>query len=194
MSIRVEVDGGKSLERAEKLLAGITRGNFTGTRNAAYRALERAGASAKTEAGRFAAEEYTINKGDFTRNVSVTTSVSGGGSTHGGEISMSLKFAGTVLPLLTFNTKYSRDGLLTTQIKRNGGAATLEHAFAERVFGPIAAFERVGSPRFPVEQKFGPSTAHMMQNEQVIEKMDKKIKEEFEKRMEVQITRIMNGW
>lgn len=94
---------------------------------------------------------------------------------------MSISFSGTVLPLLTFNTTYSRDGTVQTQVKRNGGAATLQHAFVARIFGPTAVFERVGSPRFPVEQKFGPSTGHMMRNEEVIEKMDETIRDTFQK-------------
>ena len=82
----------------------------------------------------------------------------------------------------------------TTKVKRNGGAASLQHAFTAKIFGPIAVFERVGSPRFPVEQKFGPSTGHMMQNEQIVEKMDETIRETFDKRVEHEILRVLNGW
>ena len=57
-----------------------------------------------------------------------------------------------------------------------------------------AVFERVGSPRFPVEQKFGPSTGHMMRNEEVIEKMDETIRDTYEKRVEHEILRVLNGW
>lgn len=107
---------------------------------------------------------------------------------------MSISFSGTVLPLLTFNTTYSRDGTVQTQVMRNGGAATLQHAFVAHIFGPTAVFERVGSPRFPVEQKFGPSTGHMMRNEEVIEKMDETIRDTYEKRVEHEILRVLNGW
>ena len=115
--IRVEDVGSISLDRVNKLLAGIPGG----IQKAAYSALKRAGDTAKTRAGQFAAEEYTISKGDFMKNVSVKTNIT---SELGSVVSMSISFAGTVLPLLAFNTKYSRDGLLTTQVKRNGGAAT----------------------------------------------------------------------
>ena len=83
---------------------------------------------------------------------------------------------------------------MQTQVMRNGGAATLQHAFVARIFGPTAVFERVGSPRFPVEQKFGPSTGHMMRNEEVIEKMDETIRDTYEKRVEHEILRVLNGW
>lgn len=186
-AIRVDQIGQDTVDRINKILSGVPGGAFKAT----YSALKMAGDSAKTKAGQFAAAEYTITKGDFMRNVTEKTSVSGG---TGGVATLSISFAGSVLPLLTFNTRYSRDGSLTTQVKRNGGAATLQHAFAEKVFGPIAVFERVGAPRFPVEQKFGTSTGHMMQNEEVVEKMDKTIRETFEERAEHEILRVLNGW
>lgn len=185
--IHIKTMGAEKLDRVNKLLAGFPAGAI----KASASALKRAGSTAKTKAGQFAAVEYTIRKGDFMRNVTTKTQV---GSNAGSVVSLKISYAGNVLPLLTFNTQYSKDGMIQTQVKRNGGAATLEHAFAERVFGPIAVFERVGSSRFPVEQKFGPSTAHMMQNEAVIEKVDQTIQATFDSRIEHEILRIMNGW
>lgn len=185
--ITVDDVGGQSLERLNKILAGVPGGVW----KAASSALKRAGDSAKTKAGQFAAAEYTISKGDFMRNVTEKVRLTGGA---GGVASMKISFAGRVLPLLTFNTRFSKDGLVQTQVKRNGGAATLEHAFVASIFGPAAVFERVGAPRFPVEQKYGPSTAHMMQSEAVIEKMDETIRDTFDKRIEHEILRVLNGW
>jgi hypothetical protein len=188
-TIRIDEANQGTINRINKILAGVPGGAY----KAAYNALKRAGDTAKTKAGQFAAAEYAITKSTFMSNVKEKTRITGGNS-MGGVASLSISFAGTVLPLLSFSTKYSRDGALTTQVMRNGGAATLQHAFAARVFGPIAVFERVGAPRFPVEQKFGPSTGHMMQNEKVVEQMDKTIQETFEQRAEHEILRLLNGW
>lgn len=184
--IRFDSIGQNSVDRVSKLLAGVQGGAYKATSNA----LRRAGESAKTQAGRFAATEYTITKGDFMHNVTIKTQVSG----SGGVASMSIGFAGYVLPLLSFDTSFSRDGRIRTKVKRNGGAASLQHAFAAKVFGPIGIFERVGAGRFPVEQKYGPSTGHMMQNEDVIQKMEDTIHKTYEARIEHEITRILNGW
>jgi len=189
MRISIDEANQGTIQRLNKILAGIPGGAY----KAAYNAMKRAGDTAKTKAGQFAAAEYTISKSTFMSNVTEKTQISGGNS-MGGVASLSISFAGTVLPLLSFNTRYSRDGAITTQVKRNGGAATLQHAFAAKVYGPIAVFERVGAPRFPVEQKFGPSTGHMMQNEKVVEQMDKTIQETFEQRAEHEILRLLNGW
>ena len=187
MSVRITEVGSESLSRVNKILAGVPGGAWKATSSA----LKRAGDTAKTRAGQFAAAEYTINKGDFMRNVRQKSHIT---SEAGGIVSLRISYAGSVLPLLTFRTRYSRNGLLQTQVKRDGSPAVLQHAFAAKVFGPVGVFERVGSERFPVEQKYGPSTAHMMQNEAVIEKMDTTIRETYERRLEHEITRVLNGW
>ena len=185
--IRVEQVGGESFERLSKVLAGIPGGIY----RAAYGALQRAGDTAKTRAGQFAAKEYTISKGVFMKNVAVKSTVSSAG---GSGVSMNIRYAGAVLPLVTFNTSYSRGGRVRVQVKRASAGDVLDHAFAARAFGPMGIFERVGRPRFPVQQLFGPSTAHMMRNEQVIDQMDETIRETYKKRMEHEIMRVLNGW
>lgn len=185
--IKIEDVGGQSLDRINKLLAGIPGG----ATKAASSALKRAGEAAKTQAGRFAAAEYTINKGDFMRNTTIKTKSS---ATTDGVASMSISYAGNVLPLLTFNTSYARDGSVRTQVKRNGSAQLLEHVFVAKISGHTGAYERLGRSRFPLEQKYGPSTGHMMRNEDVIEQMDETVRETFERRAEHEILRVLNGW
>jgi len=188
-TITVEDIGGQNLERANKLLAGIPGG----VRQAVKWSLIRAGRAGETEAGRFAAREYTITKQTFMKNVRYQSKIRGG-APGGGILSLEIEYAGKVLPLLTFNTSYSRGGRVRVQVKRASAGAVLDHAFAARVFGPMGIFERVGRPRFPVQQLYGPGTAHMMRNERVIDQMDEKIRETYEKRMETEINRILNGW
>lgn len=187
MSVKISEIGAESLERLNKILAGVPDGIW----KASYSALRRAGDTAKTRAGQYAAEEYIINKGDFMKNVRHKSHIN---SEAGGIVSMSISYAGNVLPLLTFRTRYSRSGLLQTQVKREGTPTMLKHAFAARVFGPIGVFERIGADKFPVEQKYGPSTAHMLQNETVVKKMDETIRDTFDRRLEHEITRVLNGW
>ena len=58
MSVRISEVGANSLSRINKILAGIPGGIW----KASYAALKRAGDTAKTRAGQFAAEAYTIKK------------------------------------------------------------------------------------------------------------------------------------
>ena len=87
-----------------------------------------------------------------------------------------------------------RDGSVRTQVKRNGGAQLLEHVFVAKIGGHTSTYERIGKARFPLEQKYGPSTGHMMRNEDVIERMDETVRETFERRAEHEILRVLNGW
>lgn len=178
----IEIDGGEELKKAELLLAGIPGGVY----KASYAAMSRAGSSAKTKAGQLASAEYTITKGTFMGKTVVRS--------HGhGAASISIRFAGSVLPLLQFQTRYASNGLMT-RVRRDGGGGALQHAFVANVFGSTAVFERSGKGRFPVEQLFGPATGSMMKDKAVVEKMEQTIIETYEKRMEHEITRILNGW
>ena len=167
--IHVSETGGMNLDRANKVLAGL--GDGKQLRNALYNAISRAGKSAKSDAGRFAANEYSITKATFNSNVRTFYHINyNGGKLSGGVVSCEVSFAGNVIPLIQFNTKFSRDGGVRTTVKRGSGG-TLEHAFIASI-GGYDVYERLTTKRFPLEKKYGPSAAHMMMNETVEERMD----------------------
>lgn len=184
---RISDIGSGSFERAAALLKGIKNGAYC----AVNAALQRAAASGKTQAGRFAAERYYIRKSDFMDNVTIKQHVEHNAD---GTISLNISYAGYVLPLLTFRTRVRSGGLLETQVKRGGPGSTLDHAFAARVYDRTAVFERRGKERFPVKQLYGPSTAHMMRDEEVVKRMDETIRDTYEKRIEHELERVINGW
>ena len=184
--IQINETGRDSLTRVNKILAGVPGGAI----KAAQSALKRAADTAKTKSGQFAAAEYTINKGTFMANTTMKTEAAGG---FGGVASMTLSYAGSPIPLLTFNTKYARDGHITTQVKRGSSGGVLERAFISRTYG-IAVVQRLGRERFPIESMFGPGTSKMMGNEEIVEKMDETIRTTFESRLEHEILRILSGW
>ena len=56
-------------------------------------------------------------------------------------------------------------------------------------------YERVGAKRFPVRELYGPSTVQMMHaNERVMDKIEEKMAETYEKNIDHEILRILNGW
>lgn len=182
MSVRVQ-EVGISLQRVTALLSSIPGA----IPKASHAALKRAGESARTQAGRLAAAEYHISQGGFTANSKQKVQTS--------ETGMTIRYAGRVLPLLTFNTRYTRGGgSMFAQVRRDSGGGALRHVFTANIGGRLGAFERKGPGRFPVEGKYGPSTAHMMQNEKVTEEMVKTMEETYDKRIEHEITRILSGY
>ena len=58
----------------------------------------------------------------------------------------------------------------------------------------MGVFERLTRRRDSLQQLYGPSTAHMMGNENVLDKVEQAAQETIDKRVEQEITRILNGY
>jgi len=183
MAIRIDDIGSAKIERVYAILGNIKNGSaFYHALNAA---MKRATDSAKTQAGRYAAERYAISKGQFMAKTRIGYILSSN--------SISITFAGRVIPLIEFGgTTGGSQGGVRAGPKLGGGA--ISRAFVNTVYGSHGVWERIGLPRFPVEQKYGPSTGHMMQDEGVSEHLVQHMEEVFDKRIEHEITRILSGW
>lgn len=178
----------ESLDRVTKLLAGISGGVY----KAVGSALTRAADAGKTAAKRPVTREYAISQSEFlaqTRNINHFVRESDGG------LSVVFDFRGNVIPLMKFNTRVNNKGQVVTQVKRSGTAATLERAFTAQMGGHRGVYERVGAQRFPVEELYGPATPQMMYaNEEVTDEIEAKMAETYEKRIDHEILRLLNGW
>lgn len=177
-----------SLDRVTKLLAGISGGVY----KAVGSALTRAAAAGKTAAKQPVTREYSISQSEFlsqTRNINHFVRDTGGG------LSVVFGFRGNVIPLMKFNTHVNNSGQVVTQVKRSGAAATLDRAFTAQMGGHRGVYERVGVKRFPVEELYGPATPQMMySNEEVMDEIEDKMAETYEKRIDHEILRVLNGW
>lgn len=177
-----------SLDRVTKLLAGINGGIY----KAVGGALTRAAAAGKTAAKQPVTREYSISQSEFlsqTRNINHFVRDTGGG------LSVVFGFRGNVIPLTKFNTRVNNSGQVVTQVKRSGVAATLDRAFTAQMGGHRGVYERLGVKRFPVEELYGPATPQMMySNEEVMDEIEAKMAETYEKRIDHEILRVLNGW
>lgn len=177
-----------SLDKATRLLAGINGGVY----KAVGSVLSRAAATGKTAAKQPVTKEYTISQSEFlarTRNINHFVRESSGG------ISVVFGFRGNVIPLMKFNTRVNGSGQIVTQVKRSGSAETLNRAFSAQMGGHKGIYERVGVKRFPVEELYGPATPQMMySNEEVTDEIERKVADTYEKRIDHEILRILNGW
>ena len=153
---------------------------------AVNRAAKRAGAAGKTEAKRYATRVYNIKAGQFTKNTATTVKVFGGG---GGATKVIIRYAGQMLDLLEFKPKISDSDGVRYQAKR-GNEIHLRHAFDVQAYGGHV-YERVGAPRFPIRKKFGPSTPHMLKDDEVADPLGKRIMEVFNERLSHEIGRIL---
>ncbi len=177
-----------SLDKVETLLAGIDRGVY----RAVGSALSRAAAAGKTAAKSAVTKEYTISQGEFlqrTKNINHFVHESYG------SLSVVFGFYGYVIPLIQFNTKVGKDGRIVAQVKRSGAAQTLDRAFVAQMGGHRGIYERVGVKKRPVKELYGPATPQMMYaNEAVIDNVEAKMIDTYEKRIDHEIIRVLNGW
>lgn len=177
-----------SLDRVTKLLAGISGGVY----KAVGSALTRAAAAGRTAAKQPVTREYSISQSEFlsqTRNINHFVRDTGGG------LSVVFGFRGNVIPLMKFNTRVNNSGQVVTQVKRSGAAATMDRAFTAQMGGHRGVYERLGVKRFPVEELYGPATPQMMySNEDVMDEIEDKMAETYEKRIDHEILRVLNGW
>lgn len=182
--IDVSVGGLSSLDYVNSILF-----NFPGKAMVAtYRAAKRAGAAGKTEAKRYASRVYNIKPSQFSKNTHTTVKVFGGGA---GATSVVIRYSGQMLDLLEFKPRISKENGVRYQAKR-GHEVHLRHAFDITAYGGHV-YERVGKPRFPVRRKLGPSTPHMLKDNEVADPLGKRIMEIFNQRLEHEIGRILGG-
>lgn len=176
-----------SLDRAQKLLAGIRGGVY----QAVGSALKRAGDAGKTVSKAAVADEYTISQSQFLRQTKQVNHF----VQHGGMISVEFGYSGYVIPLMNFRTSVGSDGRVVTQVKRNSVAEMLDNAFRAQMGGHVGIYERIGLDRFPVKELYGPAAPSMMySNKKVMDKVEEKVVETYEKRLDHEIMRVLNGW
>lgn len=177
-----------SLDRVQKLLAGISGG----WQKAVGSALSRAAAAGRTEAKKPILAEYAINQSTY---LSETRTINHFERSADGSISVAFAFAGYVIPLTKFNTSVDSSGRVVTQVKRNSAAETLNHAFQAAMGPHTGIYERVGAERFPVRELYGPATPQMMySNEAVLDAVEEKMADTYNQRIEHEIDALLNGW
>lgn len=186
-TVQIDDIGGNSLERAQKLLAGIPGG----LNKAALSALKRAGTSGEAYAARAVRKEYLVKASDFKEYTAskrhVTTDASG--------TEVSIEFRGYHIPLIRFDAAFGKDGRVSARVRRNAVRQTLDNAFTAQFKGKSGIYERVGAPRFPLRQFWGPATTQMMySSEAVFDDIEQHIRDTFDKRLEHEVNRVLNGW
>lgn len=180
--INVSVDGLTSLDYVNSILHAFPGKAMLAT----YRAAKRASESGKTEAKRYVTRTYKITAGSFMKNTTTRIKVFGGGA---GATRLLIRYSGKLLNLLEFSPKVSKTDGVKYQTKR-GTQYHLKHAFDVPRYGG-SIYERVGKPRFPIRMKLGPSTPHMLNDNDVAVPLGEKIMQVFNDRLAHEIERIL---
>ena len=188
-TVYLEPDIEDSVRRAELLLAGVE----SGARDAIWAALRRAGEHSLTVGMKIVSEEYAIGQNELKRRTRTIRRVKKGAS---GGYEVTFGYSGHVIPLLRFDTQIGSDGRIYARVLRSNVRELISNAFAARVKGQhTGVFVRKGDRRYPIHELFGPSAvAAFYEHEETVDKMEAEVQSSFEKRIDHEITRILNGW
>lgn len=171
----------EQIEQAMRMLEGIPGGAEKALSLAMNRSLD----SAKTEAVRAVADEYTVSR----KNIRPTMRVK---KSNASNLEAEIVSTGASLPLMEFkvaprsDTTGNRRQPIRVQVKRGGGD-TLTRSFihAGRVH------ERIEETRLPIRPLSGPAVPVMLNNEQVVERVERKALETVEKRLDHEVGRLL---
>lgn len=154
-----------------------------------WRAINRAATAGKTRASVQIRRNYYIKAEDIKRRIKIRTATVN-------RLSAVISASGPVTPLMKFNVTPSFPNvmLVRARVKKKGSQKPIPNAFVTRVKnGHVNVFTRVGSSRYPIRGRYGPSVPQMMGNEDVIENILGRTQEVLDSRLEHELTRLLRG-
>lgn len=175
-------------ERVNAILGGLKNA----PNKVFYNVINRALSTVRAQSGKLIAATYQIKQKDVKSNTNMRVS-----KASANDLTGQIAFAGTVIPLMKFQVspKSPQKRTVSVSVLRESGGKRLESAYVADLgrYG-VGVFERLTSKRESSQQLFGPSVAHMMENERVLEQAEQKAQETIDKRVEHEISRILNGY
>lgn len=213
--IRIEEVGGKSLERAEKLLAGFPGGVDKAVKSAMSRALSHLRANSTKEIRKV----FAISTSALRMEENVKTKY----TYHpGAGISGYVQFSGHKIPLYRYDgtspvlptqdTSKTINALINGQWRKtHPGVAAAGHQLkstsptrfesdfiATMSNGHTGMFSRTGgvtsTGKDKLEERMGSAVAQMVGNEEVQKALVEETMKKFDERLEHEINVIINGW
>ncbi len=176
------------IERVHTILGMIPNGANKALNNTINRALT----TFRSTSGKVVRAAYNIKASDIKNNQNMKMKRATPQDVEG-----SILFVGTVIPLIKFgvNPKEPARKKVSVSVLRAEGGKRLQSAYVANLgrYG-AGVFERLTSKRESSQQLYGPSVAHMMENENVMSKAEAAAQETINKRIEHEISRILNGY
>lgn len=158
-------------------------------------ASNRAMISARNAAWQAVHETYTVKRTAFYRETTIHTF-----RANAQALSAAISFNGYLIPLIDYNVKgyrsHERRGVRSLKAEvLSGEPKDLRHAYIADLgrYGE-SVFERLTPRRDSSSMLLGPSAAHMIDNGEVLDKMDKAAQETFNKRLDHEVDRILRGY
>ena len=180
----------EQIERVNLILSGVPGG----IEKALSSTIRRANNTVRSETLKGITTVYAITR----QNVRAETTIKVRTQSSDGGIVGTVLFAGHKIPLYRFNVSPTipiQRATVSAAVLAGNGRTPFQDAFIARMqSGHTGMFERDGSKRLPISEFMGPSTAQMAGNSIVLADVEEKAQEVINKRVEHEITRILNGY
>ncbi len=177
----------EQVDRIHLLLGGIKNA----PQKAIYNVLNRAASTVKTTSSKEVRKTYKIKHSDLANNQNVKTTKAGPS-----RLEASISFAGNLIPLMKFNVnpKQPQRRKVSASVLNSGGKKQLIHAYVANLKYGVGVFQRETSERESSKQLYGPSSAQMIENDNVLDNVQAAAMDTIDKRIEHEISRILNGF
>jgi len=208
--IKLDIHAEEQFERIHTILRSVPGG----VEKAMHGVMTRATSTARKTALDGITSVYDIKSGDVRNRKNTTINMRTRKTDEGiiGEIT----FSGVKIPLYRFGVspkKPTKQGVkvpvniggrwamvqpgatASARQKKSSSMTTFENAFiATMTSGHIGMFERKSRNSSKITEIMGASTAQMVENADVLEKVESEVMATIQKRTEHEITRILNGY
>lgn len=176
------------INRINTLLSGIPKGSEKVLTNAINRGL----VNARSNSTKLIAQTYHIKQKDLKGRSNIKIKNASFSDLEG-----NILFAGTVIPLIKFkvNPTKQQQKVVTVAVLKASGGQRLKSAYVANLGKyDTGVFERLTKKRETSQELYGPSTAHMAKNEDVTNKVSEEAQIMVNKRVEHEISRILNKY
>jgi len=178
----------EQIQRVNLILSGIPKGAEKAFTNSINRGL----ANVRTNSAKLITQTYNIKQKDLKSRSNIKVKKANFSDLEG-----SITFAGSVIPLIKFKvspTEPSQKPVTVSVLKEQGGQRLKSAYVANLGKYETGVFERLTRKRESSQQLYGPSSAHMAANEEVLEKTSGQAQNIIDNRIEHEISRILNGY
>lgn len=177
----------EQIDRIHSLLGGIQNA----PQKVIYNVLNRAVTNVKTTSSREVRKTYKIKSSDLTSHQNIKIAKAGPS-----KLEAAIEFGGNLIPLMKFNVtpKQPQRKTVSASVLTSGGKKRLVHAYVANLKYGVGVFERKTSERESSRELYGPAAAVMVDNKEVLEKVQDSAIETIDKRIEHEISRILNGY
>lgn len=154
------------------------------------RAINRAIENARANVVREVRDHYNIKAKDIRTTLKISRS-------NSKNLAAVISSRGAPLPTMAFKVRPGtvngrRRTPLTVSVKK-GQSENLDRAFIATLGGSKGVYERIGGPRLPIRQLYGPSVPQMIGNEEIIKQIADQARKTLDDRLDHEINRVLEA-